>query len=194
MQQTVDGGYIIGGQTFSSGAGGYDIYLIKTDPTGKQVWAKTFGSINWDTDTAVLQAGDGGYIVLGQTFSSQTGKDIYLVKTNAEGKKQWEKTLGGANWDAGKTVKQTSDGGYMVAGWTDTHGDGQDDFYLVKTDAAGKKIWENTLKNSKFDSGFSIQQAGEDDYIITGWWEEPLKNQEVKNDGCQIYTAVITVK
>lgn len=194
VRQTTDGGYIIAGETFSSVTGDYNIYLIKTDPNGNQVWAKTFGGLNWDTATDVLQTEDEGYIVLGQTFSSQTGQDIYLIKTNANGEKQWEKTLGGANWDVGKSVKPTSAGGYMIAGWTDPNGYGQNDFYMAETDPAGTTIWENTLENDNFDSRFSIQPAGEDAYIITGWWEELLKNQEVKNDGCQIYTAVVRVE
>lgn len=82
----------------------------------------------------------------------------------------------------------------MIAGWTDTKGDGHYDFYLVKTDATGDIIWENTLKNSTFNSEFSIQQAGENNYIITGWWEEPIKKQNVRNDKCQIYTAVVGIK
>jgi hypothetical protein len=137
VQQTSDGGYILAGNTFSFGAGSADIILIKTDANGNIQWAKTYGEIGNDRAYSVQQTSDGGYIVAGFTDSFGAGGDILLIKTDASGNIIWAKTYGGTVSDGASSVQQTSDGGYIVAGWTASFGAGSGDILLIKTDANG---------------------------------------------------------
>ena len=138
VQQTSDGGYIVAGRTYSFGAGGYDIILIKMNANGNISWAKTYGGTDYEEASSVQQTSDGGYIVAGATSSfGAGGYDIILIKTDANGNISWAKTYGGTDWDEARSVQQISDGGYIVAGRTYSFSVGSDDIFLIKTDANG---------------------------------------------------------
>jgi hypothetical protein len=132
-------GYIIAGDTLSFGTGLYDIYLIKTDPSGNVVWTKTFGGTYNDYGRSVRQTSDGGYIITGDREIIALDPDAYLrLKTDASGNATWEKRYGdGTTNDYGTSVQQTSDGGYIITGFTPYNGAGGFDVYLIKTDANG---------------------------------------------------------
>ena len=134
VQQTSDGGYIIGGCTWSFGAGESDAWLIKTDADGRLEWQKTYGEYNWDGAEYCQQTSDGGYMIAGRTSSfGASDQDGYLVKTDDSGSLEWQKTFGGSGWDAFWSGQQTSDGGYILAGWWSWYP--VCDFWLVKTRA-----------------------------------------------------------
>jgi hypothetical protein len=138
VQQTSDGGFIIAGETSSFGAGNRDLYLVKTTVTGDALWTKTFGGTGYDYGYSVQQTTDGGFIITGETSSFGAGnRDLYLVKTTATGDALWTKTFGGTQNDYGKSVQQTSDGGYIITGTTLSFGTGGVDLYLIKTDENG---------------------------------------------------------
>lgn len=133
VRQTTGGGYIVSGWTESYGAGGSDVYLIKTDASGNPVWTKTYGGVNSDYSRRVRQTSDGGFLVAGSTDSMGAGQsDIYLIKTDASGTKTWETTLGGAGNDYGWCAQETSDGGIIVVGETYSYGSGSSDIWLIK--------------------------------------------------------------
>jgi hypothetical protein len=172
-QRTSDGGYIVVGLTWSFGASGGDIFLVKTDANGNVQWAKTYGGAGWDQPYSVQQTSDGGYILTGETTSFGAGdRDFFLIKTDANGNVQWAKIYGGTNWDQAFSVQQTSDGGYMVAGSTWSFGAGMSDFLLIKTDANGNVIWAKTYGTVNNDIAWSVQQTSDGGYIVAG--DSPL--------------------
>jgi hypothetical protein len=169
VQQTSDGGYIVAGYTFSFDEDIYDFFLIKTDANGNLEWAKTYGGTDWEEVYSVQQTSGGGYIVAGHTYSFATGGDIFLIKTDANGNIQWAKTYGGTDFDWAYSVQQTSDGGYIVAGYTFSFGVGGYDIFLIKTDEFGNLEWAKTYGGTNYDRAYSVQQTSGGGYIVAGY-------------------------
>ena len=167
--ETGDGGYAIAGRTDSYGAGGADFWLIKTNATGTVQWNQTYGGPDDDQGVSMVETSDGGYTIIGYTYSfGAGGHDIWLVKTNATGTVQWNQTYGGLGDDYGRSVAQTSDGGYMVASFTDSFGAGGYDFWLVRTDAAGMVQWNQTYGGTGDDVVRSVIKTSDEGYAIAG--------------------------
>lgn len=136
--QWLSDGYIITGSTSSKGAGGTDIYLIKTDLNGIKIWEQTFGGTDNEEGVAIQQTADNGFIVIGYTRSSGAGStDAYFVRTDSSGNKIWDKVYGGTGYDVCSSGQQVVDGGYICSGWTDSFGAGKYDVMLIKTDTNG---------------------------------------------------------
>jgi len=169
VEQTPDGGYIVVGQTLSFGVGGLDVYVVRTDSFGNTVWAATLGGSGDDVGRCVCETGDGGYIVTGSTESTGAGSlDVYLAKIDSLGNPIWESTYGGSGADWGGCVRQTSDGGYIIAGYTSSFGSGAKDLYMVKTDSLGGVIWDVIYGGPLDDWGYSVQQTLDGGYIAVG--------------------------
>jgi hypothetical protein len=169
VQQTSDGGYIVAGYTHSFGTGLGDIFLMKTDANGNIQWAKTYGGTSYDSAYSVQRTSDGGYIVAGWTASFGAGGDAFLIKTDASGNIIWAKTYGGTNYDQARSVQQTLDGGYIVAGATASFGAGLGDIFLMKTDASGNLQWAKTYGGIYDDSASFVQQTSDGGYMVAGY-------------------------
>ena len=131
------------------------------------LWTRTFGGYFYDVGYSVEQSIDGGYVVAGFTGSyGGYSSDVWLIKTDAAGNQQWEQTYSADEDDVGNSVKQTSDGGYIMTGLTGF--DGYYDVWLIKTDAAGNQQWEQTFGGTYYEVGKCVQQTADGGYIIVG--------------------------
>jgi hypothetical protein len=146
------------------------ICITATISYSQEYWAKTYGGgTGYDRATAVQQTSDNGYIVAGYTDSFGAGNaDIWLLKLDSSGIVQWQKTYGGTDIDAPWSVQQTSDNGYIVAGYTDSFGAGNADIWLLKLDSSGIVQWQKTYGGIADDYAFSVQQTSDNGYIVAG--------------------------
>ncbi len=168
VQQTSDDGYIIAGDTKSSGAGDYDVYLIKTNENGATQWTKTFGGIYSDWSSSVQQTNDNGYVVVGTTSSFGNGNgSVYLIKTNINGDTLWTRTIWQGYRTIGNSVQQTSDNGYVIAGSMRTGAGSIDKVYLIKTNSSGDTLWTKTFGWGQ-GTAYTVQQTNDGGYIIGG--------------------------
>jgi len=169
IQQTSDGGYIVAGGTSSFGAGYDDVWVLKLNASGDVVWEKTYGGGDNDFARSIQQTSDSGYIVAGGTWSFGAGlTDFWVLKLDASGDVVWQKTYGGGGEDEARSIQQTSDGGYIVAGRTSSFGAGLWDFWVLKLDASGQVLWQKTYGGGSNDEAYSIQQTSDGGYIVAG--------------------------
>ncbi len=187
IQQTKDGGYIAAGFSNSNNGnvsnnhGGFDFWVVKLDSTGNLQWQRSLGGSNDDHACAIQQTSDGGYIVAGESASNNGnvsgnhgGFDFWLVKLNAIGTIQWQKSLGGSADETAWSVEQTNDGGYIAAGKSfSNNGDvsgnhGSRDMWIVKLDASGLLQWQNAVGGSAADEAFSIRQTSDGGFVAAG--------------------------
>ncbi len=163
VQQTSDGGFILIGAHLS------DVYLIRTDAIGDTLWTKMYGGNSFEFGTTIRQTTDEGFIIAGYTYSTLFGDlDVYLIRTNSNGDTLWTRTYGGIGDDAGKSVHQTTDGGFIITGITDSFTDTIGDVYLIRTDSRGDTLWTETYGGNDFGIGSSVQQMSDGGFIIGG--------------------------
>jgi hypothetical protein len=168
VQQTSDDGYILTGTTDQFDSNG-DIWLVNVGADGSTLWHHHYGvSGIAEEGTSVRETFDNGYIITG-TIGPSTNRDIFLLKTDSAGNQQWYRTFGGSKSDYSAAVQQTSDGGYIIAGSTNSYGAGLSDGYLIKTDASGNTLWTNTFGGSGDDYFYSVQQTKDGGYIMAGY-------------------------
>ncbi len=170
VQQTTDGGYVIGGYTSSYGNGSADVWLIKTDADGDTLWTQTYGGSSNDRGYSVQQTTDGGYIIAGYTESFGNGDDdVWLIKTDSNGDSLWTKTFGGSDGDYGYSVQQTTDGGYIITCTEYSYGM-DSNIWLIKTDSLGQEEWNQIFYYVGNSEGRSVQQTTDGGYIIAGMY------------------------
>ncbi len=165
--QDADGGYTLFGDTYSFGSGDCDMYLVKTDSNGNELWKQTYGGSSADHGRSVQHTSDGGYILFGHTSSFTASSLMYLVKTDSSGNVQWERTFGGLGDEYGKKVLIASDGGYVLLGDTNSFGLGYQ-IYLVKTDSDGNEVWKQTFGGLGDEYSGSFWYTSDGGYILTG--------------------------
>ena len=170
VQETGDGGYIMAGWTMAGSSN--DFWLVKTGVAGEYLWDRQFGGSSHDQAYAVRLTADGGYVLAGKTDSLGAGaSDFWLVKTDAAGNEEWNRTFGGPLVDEARDVRQTADGGYIMAGFTWSSGTGFADYWMVKTDASGNEEWTKTFGGATSDVAHAVRQTEDGGYVLAGWSE-----------------------
>jgi M6 family metalloprotease-like protein/uncharacterized delta-60 repeat protein len=172
IQQTTDGGYIVAGTTSNSDHN-TDIWVLKLGSDGTVQWQKTYGTADVsEVAYSIQQTRDGGYIMAGWTKFfriSYYDTEFWVLKLAADGTVQWQKTYGGTGSEEAHSIQQTRDGGYIVAGWTDSFGAGSSDIWVLKLAADGTVQWQKTYGGFYDEQASSIQQASDGGYIVAGW-------------------------
>ncbi len=167
--QTSDGGYIAVGRTTSFGAGSADALIVKLNSSGDINWAKTIGGASAEYAYFIQQTADGKYVVGGHTASFGSGNyDIFVIKLDSSGNIDWVKAIGGSGNEYANSIYPTSDGGYIVGGYTYSFGAGSRDAFIIKLNSSSDLQWAKTIGGLNDDPAFSIQQTSDGGYIIGG--------------------------
>ena len=140
---------------------------VKSDASS---WVQNYGGLNWDSARAVIETSDGGYALAGTcNYKYGVTTDFWLVKTNAAGNMEWNKTYGGTEDEAAYSLIATSDGGYAIAGTTKSFGAGNYDCWLIKTDAAGNVEWSQTYGGGADEAAYSLIATSDGGYALAGF-------------------------
>ena len=200
IKQTIDGGFIVSGQTVSPNTGFNYVYLLKINSQGIEQWEKSYGGEGDDIAYSVIQDIDGGYIVAGVTRSNgDSDGDGFLMKTDTDGNQIWYKTYGGNQTDIFYEVNSTNDGGFLLVGQTNSYGNGANDAFLVKVSSNGDTEWTQTFGSTGTDYARSGSQTIDGGYFFTGysdsygeggfdvWWVKIDQNGNFERDGVYGY-------
>jgi parallel beta-helix repeat protein len=161
--QTSDGGYAIAGSVWVGTFYYADFYLVKTDAFGTSQWSREYSETGSEQAYSLIQTKDGGYAIVGEKYSPSVGNtDLWFVKVDADGNMQWNKTYGGNGNDHGRCVIQTTDGGYVLAGFSHL------DLWIIKTNLNGDKQWDRTYGGGGDDVAYSVVQTTDGGYILAG--------------------------
>ncbi|SHH07268.1 hypothetical protein [Flagellimonas flava] len=185
--QADDGGFVLAGASESDDfditdpKGSYDFWVVKVSDQGEMLWQKSFGGTGIDKAYAIAKTLDGGYVVTGNTFSTDEDvsenkgeSDVWLVKVGSNGDLLWEKSYGGTAFDAAQAVRSTSDGGFVIAGNSKSldgdasQNNGENDLWILRTDAQGNLIFQQTFGGTGIDFGFDVLENGDGSLILVG--------------------------
>ena len=207
VEQTSDGGYIIGGQSLSeisgdkteNNKGGSDIWILKLDAAGNILWQNNIGCFGEDILHDIKQTTDGGYIIGANSSSglcvdkNETpfgGHDFWIIKIDATGNIIWQNSIGGSGYDELRSIIQTSDGGYLASGHSDSNisGDktensnGTADYWIIKLNAIGIVEWQNTIGGNSYDYLYDVKQTPDDGYILGGWSSSSISGDKTEDN------------
>ncbi|MGR6088098.1 MAG: DUF7619 domain-containing protein [Arcticibacter sp.] len=207
IQPTSDGGFILGGgssspisgdKTEASINGSPDFWLVKLDATGNIQWQNTIGGNFIDIMTSVQQTIDGGFILAGYSNSNisadksqncRGGYDYWIVKTDDLGNVQWDKTYGGNQFDELFSVRQSTDGGFILGGYSESplSGDktegvsGLNDYWILKLDGNGNLQWQNTLQGTDVDQLYFVEPTADGGFVCAGFSDSGLSSDKIEN-------------
>jgi hypothetical protein len=196
--QTDEGGYAVLGVIHGWVSSDYDFWLVKTDSNGVELWNQTYGLDHGGHDIArsIVQTNDGGFALAGSTeYNTAGGRDFLLIKTYANGTLQWNHTYGGVDDDEAKSLIQTADGGYALAGYTNSFGAINSDVWMVKTDSFGNIQWNKKYGDIGQEKASSVMQTSDGGYAIAGFktnGTDPADFWLIKN-GIEPYTEKLVI-
>ena len=163
-----NGDLLFCGFSDGNGSNDYDMFVTRTDSDGNELWTKFYGGPSWDIAHYVDATTDGGFVLVGETYSYGNGaNDGYMIRCDANGDTLWTKVFGGAGADVLRCVKATADGGMAAIGYTEEATAGGKDIWIIKTDANGDTLWTKKLGGSRDDEGNFIDESDSGDLIIS---------------------------
>ncbi|WP_066834233.1 T9SS type A sorting domain-containing protein [Rufibacter ruber] len=190
---TQDGGFLLGGYLLpgsggdisESPKGGNDFWAVRIDAAGNKVWDRRLGGSGQDELTAMLATQDGGFLLGGHTRSGKDGDvtetlrggaDFWVVKVDAAGSKLWDRRYGGKGYDFIFSMESTQDGGFLLGGHSDSGADGDKteesrggiDFWVVRINADGHKLWDKRYGGSGDDLLFSVAGTQDSGFLLGG--------------------------
>jgi hypothetical protein len=168
VRQTSDGGFVVAGETYSFGIGNSDVWVLKLDVNGNIQWQKTYGGSGYDVADSIQQTSDGGYIVAGETSSFSGNTEVWILKLDGNGSILWQNRYAGGGVDVAHSIQQSSDGGFIVAGETDSSGAGGIDAFVFKLKLDGSIDWQKAYGGADDDVARSIQQTSDGGFIVAG--------------------------
>lgn len=215
FQETEDGGYILGGYSNSSNSGDKtessrgadDYWVLKLDSNRKIEWDKTYGGSGVDRLNSIIQTEDGGYLLGGTSESDISGdktgalsgrNDMWILKINAAGNIEWQKTIGGNKIDLLQKIIPAVDGGYILAGSSesDISGDKTEanrgfggDFWILKINDSGEIQWQKTIGGDNGDYLFSIHATSDGNYICVGTTSSEISGEKSEPTVCNSVDA-----
>ena len=185
--QTNDGGFVMAGFTesddfdISNTNGSYDFWVVKVDSFGNLIWEQSFGGEGIEVSYDIAKTKDNGFVVVGNTFSTNGDillnhgeSDMWMIKLDEEGNLIWEQTYGGSQFDLAQAVVQSKDGGFLITGNSKSDdkdsslNNGENDIWLVKTNAFGDLVWEKSFGGSGLDFGFDLLENTDGSILIVG--------------------------
>ena len=167
--QTSDGGYVLAGYTDSFGAGGYDVYLVKTDSEGNLLWSKTFGGTGDDYAYSVVQSNDGGFVLAGKSNSAGAlGFDLYVLKCDGNGVLSWELRSFYAGDDCAYSIVKSKDGGFAVGGYYTTSNQDQN-MWIVRINESGSEVWNKSYGDTGDEVIYSMISTVEGGYAFVAY-------------------------
>ena len=172
VRQTLDGGFIVAGHSFVPGStpGNTDFWVLRLDANGGVIWQKKYGGAGGDHNAQVDVTPDGGFFVAGVTASFGAGPngDFWVLRLDATGNIIWQKTYGGSGTEYAYSMKSTSDGGAVVAGYTNSFGGGGAYIWVLRLDANGNVVWQKTYGGSGDEVAYSVELTP-DGFVVAGW-------------------------
>jgi len=181
--ETSDGGYIFSGSTTSNGTDDFQLWIVKIDANGNEVWSKTHGGAEWEEAASISPTSDGGYILSGYTLSKGAGaKDAYLIKVNATGDVIWDKVFGDIHADEFRDAKETPDGGFIAVGYSITFFSQQNqyrDLFIVKTNSSGDLVWSKLIGSNKNEGASSVRITTDGGFVISGFTDSYSKSNNI---------------
>ncbi|MEE8371456.1 MAG: hypothetical protein V3R73_04845, partial [Sphingomonadales bacterium] len=165
-----DGGFVVAGQIELESANRYEAWVFRLDAGGGVLWQKTFGGPAYDIANSVTATADGGFVVAGHTYSKGAGAgDLWVFKLDGGGKLLWEKTFGGAGTEDASQIIALSDGGFAVAGYTNSQPEGSGNSWVLRLDSKGGLLWEKYFEGASADPVRSIVATGDGGFALAGY-------------------------
>ncbi len=168
--ETRAGAYVVAGLTFSYGKGKSDIWVLKLDPEGREIWRKYLGSEDFEWANDIIETREGNYVIAGYSQDPETGyNNAWVVQLDRNGRVQWSQFFGGTKGEEAKSIIQTQDGGFAIAGLSQSGGNGKSDMWLLRIDSDGNELWQETYGGSEADRAHDILQTRDGGFLLGGY-------------------------